>query len=127
MRNNKTLAYAVDLTRETLSYLKETYGQDLVNSRSRQLGPDDVGGKTALHVAAECTNTEVVAALLRMGADSDAQDSRGAKALGYALAVMTEDIEFDAGLDWTGKAAMRERERRTQVYTLLGGSMDIFE
>jgi ankyrin repeat protein len=126
MRNNKTIAYAADLTRETLSYLKEAYGQDLVNSRSQRLSPDDVGGQTALHIAAECSNTEVVVALLRMGVDVDAKDSTGAKAFDYALALMKEDIEFDAKLNWIKNIAIRERERRKQVYTLLGGKVDIF-
>ena len=122
------MTYAADLIRETLSYLKESYGHlgpGFVNTRSQKLGPGDVEGTTALHVAAENANIEVVAALLQMGAYRDAVDSEGAKPIDYALALMMEDI--DLGHDWMEKFARREMERRKQVYIMLGGDMEIFE
>lgn len=102
-RRNQTLAYAGDITRETLSYLEEAYGnlgEKFINTQSRQLEGDDTGGKTALHVAAERTNTEVVARLLRLGADRNLRDNSGATPLDYALALMRDEIELDEGEKW---------------------------
>ncbi|KAJ4185177.1 hypothetical protein NW755_008621 [Fusarium falciforme] len=129
-RRTKTMTYAADLMRETVSYLKESYGDlgpSFVNMRSKETGPGDVEGMTALHVAAENANIEVVAALLQMGADKDIVDSQGAKPIDYARDMASKHIEIDARYDGMEKFARREMERRKQVYVMLGGDVGIFE
>jgi ankyrin repeat protein len=123
LRRRKPL-YAIDTIREMMTYISETYGGDLnfVNKQSTH-----TPRPTALHIAAQSTNIEVVTSLLRMGADRDVVDDDDFKPVENAVAVMTEDFDIDEEQGWTEVAARREIERRKEVYEMLGGSMDIFE
>jgi ankyrin repeat protein len=124
-RRVKVPIYAADLVREMVSYLVETYqhlGKEFVSMRSVS-----APRVTALHVAAECTNTEVVAALLRLGANANEVDDHGARPVDYALNLLLEEIEIDEESGWTEAEVRTEIQRRKDVYQLLGGDMDIFE
>ena len=70
LRRRKPL-YALDIVKEMMSYVSETYGDkpDIVKRRSI-FEPSP----TALHIAAQCTNIEIVASLLRLDADREAVD-----------------------------------------------------
>lgn len=59
-------------------------------------------GATALHYAAQCDNTQVVAALLDMGADIDARDNDGKTAVIFAASRGSEEmfrVLLDRGAD----------------------------
>lgn len=123
MRRRKPL-YAIEIVKEMMSYLSETYGSnlDLVNQRSAtDLQP------TALHIAAHSTNIEIVASLLRLGASTDVVDDDDFKPVNYALSVMAEDLEVDESQGWTETACRREIERRKAVHEMLSWNKDIFE
>jgi ankyrin repeat protein len=116
--------YAVGTVKEMMSYVSETYGKDLalVNQRSA------IDSRpTALHIAAHCTNIEVVASLFRIGAGTDVVDDNDFTPVKNALAVMTEDLDIDEGQGWTETSCRSEIQRRKAVYEMLGGNMDVFE
>lgn len=120
----QNLLYALDIVKEMMSYVSETYGHklEIVNQAC-------VAGTrpTALHIAARDSNIEIVASLLRLGANREAADDEYFTPAEIAAIAMTKNLEVDESRGWTEAACRREMERRKGVYEMLGGSMDIFK
>ncbi|KAF2469939.1 uncharacterized protein BDR25DRAFT_343230 [Lindgomyces ingoldianus] len=128
-RRTRVPLYDMEHVKELTRLLSENYqhlGKEFLNKRCGNGSPSD-SKKTALHVAVECTNPEVVAALLRLGADREATDSDGYRPIDYASSILQEEIDIEEELGWDEVATRREIQRRKDIYIMLGGDMSVFE